>query len=118
VLDLWKRFEAVCTYEIPSKLAEFNQMFASFKPAMSGVAAIAAVVERGILGQHPVFEILRQHRGHLCIESEHDGEIGAVRGSRDDDPLGAGLEVLCRRLALGKDAGAFERDIDPQFLPR
>lgn len=33
VLDLWKRFEAVCTYEIPSKLAEFNQMFASFKPA-------------------------------------------------------------------------------------
>jgi hypothetical protein len=23
VLDLWKRFEAVCTYEIPSNIAEF-----------------------------------------------------------------------------------------------
>jgi len=32
VLDLWKRFEAVCTYETPSHLPEFQQMFAHFEP--------------------------------------------------------------------------------------
>ena len=32
VLELWKRFEAVCTYEIPSNLAEFQKMFAHFEP--------------------------------------------------------------------------------------
>ena len=32
VLDLWKRFEAVCTYETPSNLAEFQNMFAHFEP--------------------------------------------------------------------------------------
>ena len=32
VLDLWKRFEAVCTYETPSNLAEFQKMFAHFEP--------------------------------------------------------------------------------------
>jgi quinol monooxygenase YgiN len=28
VLDLWKRFEAVCSYETPSNLPEFQNMFA------------------------------------------------------------------------------------------
>jgi hypothetical protein len=32
VLDLWKRFEAVCTYEVPSNIAEFQNMFAHFAP--------------------------------------------------------------------------------------
>lgn len=32
VLDLWKRFEAVCTYEIPSNIAEFTKPFAHFEP--------------------------------------------------------------------------------------
>jgi hypothetical protein len=32
VLGLWKRFEAVCTYEIPANVAEFQQMFAHFEP--------------------------------------------------------------------------------------
>ena len=32
VLDLWKRFETVCTYEIPSNIAEFQNMFAHFQP--------------------------------------------------------------------------------------
>jgi len=31
VLDLWKRFEAVCTYEIPSNIAEFQKMFSHFE---------------------------------------------------------------------------------------
>ncbi len=33
VLDLWKRFEAVCSYEIPCNLAEFRNMFAHFEAA-------------------------------------------------------------------------------------
>ena len=32
VLDLWKRFEAVCTYETPSNLPEFQRMFSHFEP--------------------------------------------------------------------------------------
>lgn len=32
VLQLWKRFEAVCTYEIPASLPEFQNMFSHFEP--------------------------------------------------------------------------------------
>ena len=32
VLELWKRFEAVCSYRKPSDLAEFGTMFAHFEP--------------------------------------------------------------------------------------
>jgi hypothetical protein len=32
VLDLWKRFEAVCFYETPSNLPEFQRMFSHFEP--------------------------------------------------------------------------------------
>ena len=32
VLDLWKRFEAVCWYETPSNLREFQNMFSPFEP--------------------------------------------------------------------------------------
>jgi hypothetical protein len=32
VLDLWKKFEAVCSYETPSNIAEFQNMFAHFDP--------------------------------------------------------------------------------------
>lgn len=32
VLDLWKRFEAVCSFETPSNIAEFQNMFAHFEP--------------------------------------------------------------------------------------
>jgi hypothetical protein len=31
VLDLWKRFEAVCWYETPANLLEFQNMFAHFE---------------------------------------------------------------------------------------
>jgi hypothetical protein len=31
VLDLWKRFEAVCSYETPSNLPEFQKMFSHFE---------------------------------------------------------------------------------------
>jgi hypothetical protein len=32
VLDLWKRFEAVCSYKTPSNLTEFQKMFSHFEP--------------------------------------------------------------------------------------
>ncbi len=32
VVDLWKRFEAACSYEIPANLPEFQNMFAHFEP--------------------------------------------------------------------------------------
>jgi hypothetical protein len=32
VLDLWKRFEAVCSYETPCNIVEFRTMFAHFEP--------------------------------------------------------------------------------------
>ena len=32
VLDLWKRFEVLCSYETPSNIAEFHNMFAHFEP--------------------------------------------------------------------------------------
>ncbi len=32
VLELWKKFEAVCTYEIPANIAEFRNMFSHFEP--------------------------------------------------------------------------------------
>ncbi len=32
VVDLWKKFEAVCLYETPANLAEFQNMFSHFEP--------------------------------------------------------------------------------------
>jgi len=32
VLDLWKKFEAVCWYETPANLPEFKNMFSHFEP--------------------------------------------------------------------------------------
>jgi hypothetical protein len=32
VLELWRRFEAVCSYQIPASLPEFQNMFAHFEP--------------------------------------------------------------------------------------
>ena len=32
VLDLWKRFEVLCSYETPSNIAEFQKLFAHFEP--------------------------------------------------------------------------------------
>ena len=35
VIELWKRFEAVCSYETPAKLPEFQKMFSHFEPILS-----------------------------------------------------------------------------------
>src|SRR5262249_56862450 len=57
-------------------------------------------------------------RQFLVVDPHHHGKVGAVGGGGDDHLLGPGLEVFGRLLALGKDAGAFERDLDAQLLPR
>ena len=31
VIELWKKFEAVCTYEIPGNIEEFRKLFAPFE---------------------------------------------------------------------------------------
>jgi hypothetical protein len=31
-LDLWKRSEAVCSYETPSNVPEFQKLFSHFEP--------------------------------------------------------------------------------------
>jgi hypothetical protein len=32
VLEIWKRFEAVCSYEVPANIAEFQNLFGHFEP--------------------------------------------------------------------------------------
>jgi hypothetical protein len=32
VLELWSRFEKVCSYQIPANIPEFQNMFAHFEP--------------------------------------------------------------------------------------
>ncbi len=32
VLELWKKFEAVCSYEIPANVPEFKNLFSHFEP--------------------------------------------------------------------------------------
>lgn len=32
VLDLWKQFEVVCSYETPATIPEFQNMFGNFEP--------------------------------------------------------------------------------------
>lgn len=32
VLDLWKQFEAECSYETPANIPEFQNMFGNFEP--------------------------------------------------------------------------------------
>ena len=54
----------------------------------------------------------------VVVDAHHHGHVGAIGRGRNDDPPGAGFEMLCRGLAPGEDAGAFERHIDAEFAPR
>jgi hypothetical protein len=57
--------------------------------------------------------------GELVVVHPIDhGQIRAVRGRRDDDALGAGLEVRGGLLLRGEDAGAFHRDVDAEIPMR
>lgn len=54
----------------------------------------------------------------VVVDAVDHGQVGAVGGCRDDDTLGAGGEVRRSLVLRGEDAGAFERDVDAEFLPR
>jgi hypothetical protein len=48
----------------------------------------------------------------VVIDAVDDGEIDALGRRRDQHALGAGVEMLLGALAVGEEAGAFERDVD------
>ena len=54
----------------------------------------------------------------VVVDAIDDGEVGAIGGGRDDDALGAGGQMRRGLVLRGEDAGAFERDVDAQILPR
>src|SRR6516162_8264823 len=54
----------------------------------------------------------------LLVDAHHDSHVGAIGRSRNNDFLRTSFEVLCGSVALGENAGAFKRHIDPEFSPR
>ena len=55
---------------------------------------------------------------HLLVDAEADGDVRALGGRRDDDLLGAGLEVLGGGGALGEAAGGLDDDVGAELAPR
>ena len=54
----------------------------------------------------------------VVVDAVDDGQVGAVGGRRDEDALGAGIEVQLRLFLRREDAGALERDINAESLMR
>ena len=54
----------------------------------------------------------------VVIDAIDDREVGAVRRRGDDDALGARGQEDRRLVARGENAGAFDRDVDAEFLVR
>ena len=52
------------------------------------------------------------------LTPRHDGDVGALGGRRDDDLLGAGLEVLGGGGALGEAPGGLDDDVGAELAPR
>ena len=50
----------------------------------------------------------------VVVDAIDDGQVGALGRGRDEDPLGAGVEMLLPAFPVGEEAGAFERDVDAQ----
>ena len=48
----------------------------------------------------------------VVVDAVDDGQVGALGRSRDQDALGARVEMLLAALAVGEEAGAFQRDVD------
>jgi hypothetical protein len=49
----------------------------------------------------------------VVVDAIDDGQIGALGRGRDQHPFGAGVEMLLATVAVGEEAGAFQRDVDP-----
>ena len=54
----------------------------------------------------------------VVVDAIDDGQVRAFRRRRNEDALGARLEMGRGLLARGEDAGAFERDVDAERLVR
>ena len=54
----------------------------------------------------------------VVVDAIDDGEIDAVGRRRDQDALGAGLQMRRGLVLRGENAGAFQRDVDAELLPR
>ena len=54
----------------------------------------------------------------VVVDAEDDRDVRTLRGSGDDDLLGAGRQVLGGILPLGEEAGRLEHDVDAEVLPR
>ena len=54
----------------------------------------------------------------VVVDAVDDREVGAVGGRGDQHALGAGGQMRRGLVLGGEDAGAFQRDVDAQLLPR
>ena len=53
----------------------------------------------------------------LVVDADDDGRVRALGRRRDDDLLGAGLEVLGGLGALGEAAGGLDDDVGAELAP-
>ena len=67
---------------------------------------------RGVRDDHVILGQL------VVVDAVDDGEVGAFGGRRDQHALGAGGQMHRGLVLGGEDAGAFERDVDAEILPR
>ena len=81
----------------------------SFKTLATGARQCGA----GAVRDHHV--VLGQR---VVVDAVDDGRIGAVGGRGDQHALGAGGQMRGSFVLGGEDAGAFQRDVDAEFLPR
>ncbi len=51
------------------------------------------------------------------VDAVDDGRVGIVGRRRDQHALGAGGQMGGGLVLGGEDAGAFQRDVDAEFLP-
>ena len=54
----------------------------------------------------------------VVIDAIDHGQVGAVGGRGDQHALGAGGQMQRGLFLGGEDAGAFQRDVDVEFLVR
>jgi hypothetical protein len=52
------------------------------------------------------------------VDAQHHRDVLAAGRRRDDDLLGARIEVLGSSLALGEEAGGLDDDVDAEVAPR
>src|SRR6266508_3724120 len=53
----------------------------------------------------------------VVVDAEHDRDVGVGGGSRDDDLLRAGVEVLLRAVAVGEKARRLDDELDFEVPP-